>query len=128
MTSKNILVAEDSKNSKLLVIEILKLLNCSYKIAVNGQEVLNFLENESFDLILMDVHMPFMDGITTTRIIRNDYPAPYNQIPIIAITGKDDDSFACHFEEYGFNDYIKKPYSIEELELKLKGPFSDKLA
>ncbi|MEA5420702.1 response regulator [Spirulina sp. CCNP1310] len=109
-----ILVAEDNLvNQKLLFIHLEKL---GYKadVVANGLEVLYTLVMNSYDVILMDMEMPEMDGITTTEMIRQDFP-PEVQPYIIALTANDDrgDRLAC--EEAGMNDYLTKPIQQERL-------------
>ena len=108
----HILVAEDNELNQKLVTKYLTGQGASVKLAINGIKCLELLHTGRFDVILMDLHMPDMDGYETTKTIRNSYRMP---IPIIACTA---DTMAGEKEkclEVGMNGYISKPYSEEEL-------------
>ncbi|MBL0343081.1 MAG: response regulator [Bacteroidetes bacterium] len=84
-------------------------------IANNGNEAMYFLKTCQFNIILMDVQMPVMNGYELTQLIRTTLPAPVNDIPIIALT-----AYASNLEKekamgLGMSDYITKPYSPNEL-------------
>ena len=111
-SQNSILLAEDNKVNQLLVHKLLAPYNIQPVIAENGEEVLNLLENKSFDLILMDVQMPLLDGITTTRLIRK-YVA--NRIPIVGMTAYvlPNEIEKCYAA--GMNDHIPKPIDEQHL-------------
>lgn len=107
-----ILVAEDNMINKKLIIKILNKLGYQPVLAENGLEVLSFLANAPFELILMDIQMPEMDGLEATRIIRESGgPQPV----IIAMTANamQEDKEECMAA--GMNDYLSKPLKIESL-------------
>lgn len=108
-----ILLAEDNLVNQKVALLTLQKLGYQADVAKNGAEVLEKIENTSYDVILMDVQMPIMDGLTATRMIRSrkDKPQPY----IIALTANalDGDSQICF--NAGMNDYISKPLRIEIL-------------
>jgi PAS domain S-box-containing protein len=107
-----ILLAEDNKVNQKVALLTLKKLGYSADIANNGLEVLEKLETQYYDLILMDMQMPEMDGITATKMIRKSTkPQPY----VIALTANalEEDRQICL--EAGMNDYIRKPIVIEEI-------------
>lgn len=109
---KTILVVEDYPDSRILMRFILE--GCGYEVleAGNGQEAVDILQFETPDLILMDMSMPVMDGITATKVIRNS--ENNSHIPIIAVTahGK-----ALYKEaiQAGCNDLLAKPVDCESL-------------
>ncbi len=107
-----ILVAEDNQVNQKLAIFMLKKLGCHADIANNGIEVLDMLKQKFYDVILMDMQMPEMDGITTTQIIRMQSK---HQPWIIAMTAHaiGDARDSCF--DAGMNDYISKPIRVEEL-------------
>ena len=78
-------------------------------VAVNGAEAVAAVSDADFDLILMDVHMPVMDGLTAARKIRA-LEGPRSKIPIIAISGDEQSLVAA-----GMNDHICKPFRKAEL-------------
>lgn len=108
-----ILVAEDIKENAMLLQ--IRLQNYGYKIvfAENGQEAIDLYIQDKFDLILMDVHMPIMDGLEATRIIRELEEGSH--IPIIALTASvmEDERKRCI--EAGMDDIVSKPIIINEL-------------
>ena len=109
-----ILVAEDNSLNQKLIAAILNQKEINYTITNNGEETINMLSNESFDLILMDGQMPVMDGLEATNIIRNS-DNEYKNIPIIALTASALIGDRQKFLDAGMNDYISKPIDIVEL-------------
>ena len=107
-----ILVAEDNEINQQLVQLILDKLGYQPDIAENGQIVLDKLHTSSFDIILMDVQMPEMDGLETTRIIRQQLGV---QPVIIAMTANAMQGDREECIEAGMNDYLSKPIRVEEL-------------
>ena len=108
-----ILLADDNVSSQKVALQMLKRLGYRADMAANGIEVCQALERQTYDLVLMDVRMPEMDGLEATRIIRQRWP---NRGPnIIAITAHalQDDKEKCL--EAGMDDYISKPVKVEEL-------------
>ncbi|MBF0465843.1 MAG: response regulator [Nitrospirae bacterium] len=113
---QNILVAEDNLVNQTLAVRLLQKRGYTPSIAENGREVLDLLSKQSFDLILMDVQMPEMDGLEATRSIRNIKDAKMNsRIPIIAMTAHalKGDMELCLAA--GMNDYISKPLRADDL-------------
>ena len=102
-----ILLAEDNKINQMVATELLKVEGFVPTVADNGRIVLELLQEQQFDLILMDVQMPEMDGFEATRIIRSD--SQFGNIPILAMTANamSDDRALCL--EAGMNDHIAKP-------------------
>ena len=87
-------------------------------IVSNGLEALSVLEKEVFDVILMDIEMPFINGFETTKRIRASENPQINTIPIIGISANPLENDIKPYLDKGMNDYISKP--IHELELKEK--------
>ena len=109
-----ILLAEDHATNQRLALLTLERLGYRADIAANGIEVLTALERQPYDVILMDMQMPEMDGLEATRIIRKRWPD--DQSPrIVAMTANvtSDDRQTCL--EAGMNDYLTKPIRVEEL-------------
>ncbi len=109
-TKKNILLAEDNKTNQILIKKLIEKMGFCLVIVENGAEAINILKNTKFDLVLMDIQMPLMNGIEATQIIREFEENSINKnIPIIAIT-----AFAMvgdreKFLNAGVDDYISKP-------------------
>ncbi|MGI9151126.1 MAG: ATP-binding protein [Limnohabitans sp.] len=110
-----LLLAEDHVLNRQLLLALLKKVNVDVHIASNGEEVLDMLTQSAqpFDLILMDIQMPVMDGITATRHIRSDNR--FNDLPIIAVTANamSDERAMCLAA--GMQDYLLKPLDRETL-------------
>ncbi|WP_413173926.1 PAS domain S-box protein [Anabaena azotica] len=107
-----ILLAEDNKINQKVVILLLKQLCYAADIANNGLEALKMLEYKDYDVILMDMQMPVMDGVTATKMIRrSNKPQPW----IIALTANalDEDRQTCF--DAGMNDFITKPIAFPEM-------------
>ena len=110
----NILLAEDDKLNSKSMIYFLKRKGHNVVHANNGKEVLDCLQKSDFDIILMDIQMPEMDGIETTNIIRNSENLNDN-IPIIALTAYAMTGDQEKFLKAGMNDYVSKPVKLDSL-------------
>jgi CheY-like chemotaxis protein len=111
--SLRILLAEDNLSNQKFTLKMLKKLGYRADAVVNGQEVLESLKRQPYDLIFMDVKMPVMDGLEATRKIRERWPE--NGPKIIAIT-----AYALHGDREkclatGMDGYISKPLRKEDL-------------
>ncbi|NET73780.1 MAG: response regulator, partial [Sphaerospermopsis sp. SIO1G2] len=109
-----ILVAEDNVINQKVAINILQRLGYRADIAANGLEVLTALRRQTYDVILMDLQMPEMDGLTATRQICQEWPL-YSRPWIIAMTANAMQGDREKCLEAGMNDYTTKPIRIEEL-------------
>ncbi len=114
---QNILLIEDDENAANMVKIIIEKLGYKLRIATNGEEGINLIKERKPDLILMDIQLPMMDGVETTKIIRSI--DKYKDIPIIAMTAFAMKGDKQKFLEAGCDDYISKPIDIVELENKL---------
>ncbi|WP_339788309.1 response regulator [uncultured Imperialibacter sp.] len=117
---KKILVAEDSSVIQNLTKKILTLQNFQITSVKNGEQVLQKLDEESFDLILMDINMPVMDGIECTKKVRNLSDEAKKNIPIVAITGNARNYTMEEFLANGINDFIPKPLNFDQLVEKVR--------
>ncbi|MDH5436822.1 MAG: response regulator, partial [Gammaproteobacteria bacterium] len=109
----NVLIAEDNEINATLLSAILKQHGSTISIASNGKIVLDLLSSSRFDVILMDINMPVLDGINTTKMIRENceyYPC---NIPIIAITANALEKDRVRFKTAGINDLLIKPITEE---------------
>lgn len=113
--SKKILVGEDSSVIINLTKSILSFENYQMKAAKNGKQVLEMLEKEEFDLILMDLNMPVLDGATCTKMIRELADPIKSKLPIIAISGNMNNYTMDEFRKLGFDDFIQKPLDYDKL-------------
>ena len=109
-----ILVAEDNLVNQKVVLQVLKRLGYSADVANNGLEVIEALKRQPYDVILMDVQMPQMDGIDATRHIRQD-EKPQERLSIIAVTANTMQGQRDICLEAGMDDYLTKPLRSEQL-------------
>lgn len=114
---KNILVVEDNAINQLVVKTITKKwLNTTVTYAGNGEECLEALKHEKFDIVLMDLQMPVMDGYEATIAIRNGEAGAENAgVPIIALTADVMEATKIRVKEIGMNDYLSKPLKADTL-------------
>lgn len=111
-----ILVTEDDTMNQLTAQRFLEKLGYQPTIVSTGEEAIELLQIEDFDLILMDVQMPGMDGIQTTRFVRSDFSLGDKRgIPIIAMTAHAMGEDKERFLSAGMDDYISKPVDLVEL-------------
>jgi PAS domain S-box-containing protein len=115
LEGKRILVAEDNKINFFVANKFLMGWGIKVTHAENGKIALSILEKESFDLILMDLHMPVMDGIEATRIIRNSNNIKLKDIPIVALTAAIMSESHDKIEDLKINDYVLKPFKPHDL-------------
>jgi len=116
-TQNKILLAEDNKVNQLLISKLLMPFNMQIFIVGNGNEVFSLLEEQHFDVVLMDVQMPVMDGITATKLIREKMG---NNIPIIGMTAYVQPNEIEKCFAAGMNDYVPKPINDEQFFSVLK--------
>ncbi|MFY0626632.1 MAG: response regulator [Reichenbachiella sp.] len=117
---KKIIIAEDSSVIQNLTKKILQIQNFAISSVKNGQEVLELLDADHFDLILMDINMPKMDGMECAKEIRSMSDPIKSKIPILAITGNAKNYSIEDFKEVGINEYIPKPLNFDILVDKVK--------
>ncbi len=119
ISNLRVLVAEDNKVNQMIVRKVLSDWNVSTTFADNGVKALDILRNSDFDLILMDIQMPEMDGYTTVAKIRAEFPEPKCSLPIIAMTAHAISTEKQKCLDAKMNDYISKPFEPEELKKKI---------
>jgi len=115
-------LVEDSDINILVSKQILKYLGCSVDIAKDGRNAIEIFKEDAYDLILMDINLPELDGIQTSNLIRKKY----NKVPpIIALTSNALPGDQERFIKEGLDDYITKPFTTEILNIKLQNWFGD---
>lgn len=113
-----ILVVDDNQVNLLIISEVLKKLNINYLLAENGQIAIDLCKENLFDIILMDINMPILNGLEATNILKNQYKI---KTPIIALTANSLEGDKNKYLEEGFDDYLSKPFNINDfLELVKK--------
>lgn len=133
MTSLNkvkLLLVEDNEFNRMVAEDTLKELipDITIDIAVNGQEAVNRVQQEQYDVVLMDIQMPVMDGLTATKTIRNTLAEPAKNVRIIAMTANVLQEDVQEYLSAGMNAYVSKPFHTEELLLKMAAVMEGKTA
>jgi len=118
--SLHILVAEDTAVNQKLVARLLEKRGHRVKVVANGREALEFLERDNYDLVLMDVQMPEMDGFEATAELRKREKQTGGHTPIIALTAHAMKGDRERCIEAGMDDYLSKPIRVQELNELLK--------
>ncbi|MHA7059823.1 ATP-binding protein [Aquimarina sp. M1] len=118
----HVLLVEDSDTNILVSKQILKYLGCSADVAKTGRAAIEMFEEDVYDLILMDINLPDLDGVETCKLIRKGYK---KVPPVIAITSNALPGDAERFIAKGMDDYITKPFTTEVLNIKLRNWFGD---
>ncbi len=111
LKESRILIVEDNRINQMVTQKILEKYGVICTIAQHGKEALQLLKQQSFDLVLMDINMPVMNGIQATQEIRT-----FSDIPIIALTAVELEEMREKIYKCGMNDIIVKPYDIESFE------------
>lgn len=118
LINKNVLVVDDNQFNREVLDVILSQCKINITSASSGHEAIEILKNNSnFDVVLMDVEMPDLDGLSTTKIIRKELNL--TDLPILALTAKVIKSDRDHCIESGMNDYVSKPIDTQVLFNKL---------
>ncbi len=111
--SLTVLIADDDRASRAYISHILEGEHCTVRMAENGRDALNIAAEGGIDAILMDIHMPLLDGISSAQAIREVQGA--KRIPIIAMSATSSDDERDRILQAGMDDYIRKPVSRELL-------------
>jgi CheY-like chemotaxis protein len=113
---KKILLAEDNPFNANIARRFLTVWGAELDVALDGQQALEFALRKDYDLILMDVQMPVMDGFSCSRAIRKYQP----HIPIIAVTASPLNEVQGEIHDCGMNDFVSKPFKPSELHGKME--------
>jgi CheY-like chemotaxis protein len=122
--NRQILLAEDNLINQKVALRQLAKLGYQVDVAGNGQEVLEKLDHKHYDMILMDCHMPVLDGYETTIVIRH-LPDNRRNMVIVALTAS---AMKADLEQAiasGMNDFLSKPVKIEQLQRTIEGWLSE---
>jgi CheY-like chemotaxis protein len=115
LEGKRILIAEDNKINFFVANKFLTGWGVNVTHAENGKIALEILEKENFDLVIMDLHMPVMDGIEATRVIRRSDDPRINTIPVVALTAAIMSESHDKIDDLVINDYVLKPFKPRDL-------------
>lgn len=115
MKNLNILIVDDYFSNRLILSELIRMLGHNSTQAENGDEAIDYLKEQKFDLVFMDIEMPVRNGIETTEYIRNEMADIQKDIKIVAITAHSPDYFKSYYNYDLFDDLLLKPYSLEKI-------------
>lgn len=122
LSNVKILVVEDNKINQMITKKILTKMDLKCDIVDNGEDAVEQIKANTYDIILMDIHMPGISGIEATKIVRSFD----KELTIFALTAVTIEDKMHEFEEAGFTDIIPKPFKQEEFEKKLYNALSNK--
>ena len=109
-----ILVAEDNKVNQLVVVRLLERMGCHVDVASDGASAIARVTADSYDIVLMDLHMPELDGMEAARRIRR-MPDAKSCVPIVALTASASHEVKTACLAAGMNDHLSKPIEIQAL-------------
>ncbi|MBN1115904.1 MAG: response regulator [Bacteroidales bacterium] len=115
MSKLKIIIADDIFTNRLLLSEILKDLGYEFFLAKNGKEAVDELQKSDYNLVLMDIEMPVMNGVEATKFIREQLESPKCNVPVVALTAHNPKLFFDDFRNVGFSQLLTKPYSVAKL-------------
>jgi CheY-like chemotaxis protein len=121
--SAHILIVDDNATNRMVAEALCEMFDCTSEQAVDGVEALDAVQARHFDLILMDIKMPRMDGVAATKAIRA-LPGPMSRTPIIALTANADPEDVRGYLEAGMNDVVEKPIKAERMLAALEAALS----
>ena len=119
----DIVVAEDNAVNRKFMAVLLEKMGHRVRMAEDGEKALALINNRAPDLVIMDMHMPVMDGILATQTLRA-MPGPASRVPIIALTADVMVDMRGRAFDAGINGYLTKPLDMAQLDLKLREMFS----
>ncbi len=115
IAAKKILVVDDEEYNRMLFRKILERWNVSCRLAENGMEALELLKEERFDVVFMDMRMPGIDGLKTTRFIREEMKISESDMPVIFISAAPGNEERQQYRNSGINGFLQKPFTEEML-------------
>lgn len=120
LSGMRILMVDDNSVNLAVLGKILSKWHIDTRSASNGQEALELVQQEDFNVVLMDIQMPVMDGLTATSMIRDLPDSKYLDLPIVALTASTLPEVVSRLYDVGMNGYVFKPFKQEELYNKLQ--------
>jgi PAS domain S-box-containing protein len=112
-----LLVAEDNDINRFILQKMLRDWNVTPDFAITGTEAVEMASKKEYDIILMDIEMPGMNGYKATEIIRNEFTSAMRNVPIVAMTGHAMQGERQKCMEAGMTDYLSKPFQPEDLRM-----------
>ena len=111
MTQRKILVVDDEKNIRLMLSQALASNTTTIETAINGEEALQKLQQSDYDLLLLDLRMPGMDGVQVLRLVHAQHP----KLPVILLTAHGTVETAVEAMQSGAVNFLQKPFSPREI-------------
>lgn len=115
MEKEKILVTDDDQSIREMLFDMIQLFGYECRVASGAEETLKILREDSFSLVISDIKMPEIDGISLTKMIKESHP----EIDVMIITGYDTEYSFKDVIKAGASDFVTKPFSIDEIEAKL---------
>jgi two-component system, sensor histidine kinase len=126
-SNPHVLIVDDNATNRVVAQALCEMFGCSSETAEDGQEALEAVQGRPFDLVLMDIKMPRMDGVQATQAIRA-LPGPVGAIPIVALTANADPDDAKHYLSIGMAAVVEKPIKPERLRMAMNAALSSEPA
>lgn len=117
--SSNILIVEDLNVAQKVAINILTKLGCRTEVAKNGAHALELILRKRYDLVLLDIDLPDLNGFSISETIRS-LERSNKHIPIVALTANSTEDLGRKCQQFGIDDYIIKPLTIEKARYTLE--------
>ncbi len=111
MTAAHVLIVDDEKNIRLTLTQTLVPMGLEVKAAINGEEAMEYLLEQHFDLVMLDLRLPGVDGMAVLRWIRERQ----DQVPVALMSAHGDISTAVEAMKLGAVDFLQKPFSPTEV-------------
>ena len=115
MEKEKILVTDDDQSIREMMFDMIQLFGYECRVASGAEETLKILREDAFSLVISDIKMPEIDGISLTKMIKESHP----EIDVMIITGYDTEYSFKDVIKAGASDFVTKPFSIDEIEAKL---------
>ena len=115
-----ILVAEDNPVNQMLLVAMLEQLGHAAEVVANGREALQRVRQQHFDLVLMDIQMPELDGVATARAIRR-LDGAAGRVPVVAVSANVLAEQRAGYRDAGMDDLVTKPIDIDRLADAIRG-------
>ncbi|WP_395943234.1 response regulator [Brevundimonas sp.] len=122
-SAPHILIVDDNATNRVVAQALCEMFGCSSELAEDGLEALQAVQESRYDLVLMDIKMPRMDGVQATQAIRA-LDGPVSRIPIVALTANADPEDAKHYLSIGMAAVVEKPIKPERLRMAMNAALS----
>ena len=122
-SAPHVLIVDDNATNRVVAQALCEMFGCSSELAEDGLEALEIVQQRAFDMVLMDIKMPRMDGVQATQAIRA-LPGKVGRLPIVALTANADPDDAKHYLAIGMAAVVEKPIKPERLRMAMNAALS----